>query len=49
MYCECFANNKTCHEDCVCHECKNIDGNEQIIEQAKSNVKQKGTHTCTLS
>lgn len=41
MYCECFANNKMCTEDCSCYGCSNDHQHTDCIENAKKAIKLK--------
>ena len=49
MYCECFSQGKKCLEDCACLNCKNVEGFEEVIENAKMGVKEGGSRSCKLS
>ena len=49
MYCECFSQGKLCGDDCACHNCKNIQGFEEVIQNAKQGVKEGGSRNCKLS
>lgn len=42
-YCECFSSGKLCGQDCGCCECFNTDQNQQMIKQAKEDIKCKSS------
>lgn len=49
MYCECFASNKTCGEDCSCLNCKNQPQFIAEVKNAKYALKEGGIRSCRLS
>jgi len=38
LYCECFAHGLVCGRDCDCKDCFNMEGNEELIAQAREDI-----------
>ena len=38
LYCECFARGIHCSEECLCTNCCNLAGKEDLIEAAKADI-----------